>query len=203
MQQKTTTREEMLRTGISHWRGYTSRKCGPISVAQAVRKIQWGDADQEDIQTGDQRNAEIYRKMTLSYVSFSGIFDNRCVPEKLLQPAGLVSVDYENLHLRRAKPANWKNRAVEHLDSCALAMATPSGNGVRLVIQVSPPPQDPREHALAFESATAELEKLKMTGWNRNGRNMCLLTPLAQDPWIMVAETLKPLVWRDVSGSAA
>ena len=196
-------RNQLLQTELSHWQSFTSKTCRRITLAEALRIIRWEDVDRQS-DSGEHREATPpQRTLGLSYATISGIFRHRPRQSQLLGHTGLIAVDFENLHLSRTNPAAWKRRAANLLPYLLVATATPSGNGLRLIMAVTPTPTNMAEHNMAFEAMTSTLRHARMDGWSETGRDICSMTPLAHDPWVHIAETPHPLDWQTCSSRQA
>ena len=110
-------RNALLQTDVSHWQSFTSKTCRRITLAQVLRIILWDDVDRQS-DSGDYQASPPQRTLDLSYATISGVFRHRPRQSHLLGHTGLISVDYENLHLHRTNPAAWKKRAATFCPTC-------------------------------------------------------------------------------------
>ena len=190
---------------VSLWGSYTARKCAAVTLDQIRRKIAWGSKGPADDPYGHHPPQELIGRrpdprMLLEYACFSGVFHNKCHPQRLLLHSGLVTADCENLAEQGFTPPQAKQLTADTVAGLALAYITPSGNGLRIAVAMEPVPAGPEQHRQAFLQLAPALRETGIRHWSDNGADLSYRCPLSFDPQALTPETVAPFPWRPDEG---
>ena len=141
---------------------------------------------------------EAYRviKSRLPAPAFAGVFAPTRAAANLAQHSGVLTLDYDHVDAAEALRG-----AAAEVGATLTAFVSPSGEGVKVNVALTPTPADASEHAFAYSAALHVYARLlPESGADQDAttRDVSRLCFLAHDPNVYVASAVEPLRWRDV-----
>ena len=137
-------------------------------------------------------DVDVYKefKSTLPAAVFSGTYN--VIPAlntELNQHSGLITVDFDDVGDIASLKAT-----LAQMPEVRLAFISPSGQGVKAVVEVNPIPTNANEHRAAWEAVVEHLSQLEATV-DVSGKDMRRLCYLAYDPQIHYRDTGPAVAW--------
>ena len=140
--------------------------------------------------SGDVEGKREFKLNHLPAVVPAGVFEKRNT-KGLTEHSGLVCLDFD--HTACAAELFAKST---HMQTTVLAFISPSGDGVKVFVRVTPKPTNAEEHTIAYETVVDAYSHLGDVDADKQCKNLDRLCYLAHDPYVFCdAEREEAVTW--------
>lgn len=140
---------------------------------------------------GDESVYATYKTTQLPAAVFSGTFSRiPATNNSLVQHSALVVIDYDNVEDTGSIVAELSN-----LPEVRLAFVSPSGKGVKAVVEVTPVPKNATEHKFAWHAVVEHLSQIEGVNEDESGKDLRRMCYLAHDPLVYMRVSGPAVAW--------
>ena len=155
-------------------------------VLEEIRSGKWRD-HVEAVRAMEQGGARKAKKDSSRGYTFAGSFSRR-ENERLIEPSGLVCLDYD--HLPDVDAVLARLRPVPYVFA---AWRSISGDGIKLLVSVTPAPETPNEYTAAWRRAVGALAAYVGAPVDAGTKDVSRLSYTSYDPTLYVNPAALPL----------
>ena len=172
-----------------------------MEVLDGIRNGRWRKEIEAIRQVKAQGDAAAYREKKVALLpgaTISGLFRPTRAKDRLEVHSGYVVLDFDHVD----RPAELRGLAQDS-PSTLTAFVSPGGDGVKVVVAVSPVPVSAAEHEAAWRTADATYAEVLSQQSDAACKDVCRLTFVAFDEDMRVAETTVGVPWSAVAAPPA
>ena len=178
----------------------TGAQCNLDAIAERIstgeKELKEKTKKARTLATSDPLAYKEFKASQLPAPTFAGIFPHdKRQASHLAHHSGYIVLDIDNV------PPLTFYALIAHLNTRTdihLAFMSPSGTGIKLVVHVSPTPQNAAEHTAAYNSVLAYFDTLSTQfnfSFDESGKDCSRLCYLAHDPHLIYAPHAGPILW--------